>query len=273
MTKTMTRPPKSRAPISQSRSALKVANAKRSANARVCVQLSRAEVSLEEALDLDCVDKTQLKVLLEALPHTKRRSTERSRSIVSAEKIAKRSGLDLSREVKSISCIRTRAILLDAAYDVVGQTAWIFAADKPPKLLPPKQVTAEQKEAGRAQREAALAKANETRLRRSQIKAALMAGEMSFKEVLEDDACATWELSKLMRHIPVLDRDSGEHRGFTPGRVAKVLRICGIRGTKQAGKLTSRQIDSLVSVVNRHFRFIGPKKDRSRGTARAKARA
>lgn len=242
-------------PKSQRLDALEIANAKRSANAQVLDQLSRVEISLEAALEMECVSSTRLKTLLAALPKTNRRPIKRSNAVVSAEKIGRRAGIDISRKAGSISCQVTRKALLDAAYDVTGRTAWIYTVDPVPKQLPPTRHGAKVKAAARKQREEAYSLANEVKAERLRVRRQLSSGEITLEEALRDPCSQKWEIEKILRLVPVLHPDTGEALQLTPGRASRVLKISGLRGTKTAGSLTERQIETLVAVADRHFRF------------------
>lgn len=91
------------------------------------------------------------------------------------------------------------------------------------------------------QREAALAKARQSRLERSAMLAAVKTKELSFAEVLdrEDDVAKRTRVVQLLRAVP----------GYGPVMVASVLSECGVDDKRRVGKLSPQQRERLLAHV------------------------
>lgn len=190
--------------------ALDRANQLRFAQTDLLRDLSSNKVSLEVLLADERAASLKFERVLAAMAH---RSDAVSAGVIrqsrgTARKIAKAAKVSLTREVGSLRCELTKEVLLACAYDVVGQFAWVYETDVPPKLRQRRIVSTPDAEAI-AQRDAALAKGNAIRIRRKVIKEQLRTGEMTLAEALEDPASATWAIGKLVAQVPRTDPETG----------------------------------------------------------------
>lgn len=233
--------------------ALDRANHLRLAQSALLRKLSRNQVSLEALLDDADAVSLSFERVLAAMPHRSDqiRKGEIRYSIGAARRIGGTAGISLTRNVGSLRCDVTRAGLLAAAYDVVGQFAWVYEEDTPPKLKkrPPAK---KPDKVALANREAALAKGNAVRIRRKEIKELLHNGEMTLAEALEDPASKTWPIGKLVVHVPRMDPVTGLPSGYrSSAKSHMALRRLHISPLTKVGELPSSKKASLVVELGR----------------------
>ena len=227
---------------------LSIAQEVKTARSDTLNDLSQLRVSLEEALGSEWMGKCYLNSLLESLPHRNVLPHGRAKSTGSAIRIGKRAKIDTGLRVSELDDTAIKSVL-DAAYDVASSTAWIFAVDTPPRLRPATHRSREVFEAGREVREAALEKGNAVRQRRKAMRLGLADGSMALEEVLRDEASATWELGKILKHLRPQTKSGSFSKKRAPVLVDKILKAAGVTSFKQAGTLTDRQIELLVKLV------------------------
>jgi hypothetical protein len=91
------------------------------------------------------------------------------------------------------------------------------------------------------QRQAALVKATEARKARSELLAAVKAGQTSVAEVLGrgDDVARRAKVMQLLRAVP----------GCGPAKAAELMAICGVSETRRVGGLGDKQRRKLVALL------------------------
>jgi hypothetical protein len=89
------------------------------------------------------------------------------------------------------------------------------------------------------QRRDALARANEIRTARKELKRALKAGRIGLADVLERDDCATWKISKALLALPTVGRVKA-NRALTRAKISP---------SKTLGGLTPRQKAELLELL------------------------
>lgn len=90
-----------------------------------------------------------------------------------------------------------------------------------------------------AQREAALAKANEVRLGVAARKRQLRDGEVTFGELLRDPSCRPAKVRVLL----------AAQRQWGPRRAERLMTHFGLSAEKRVGDLTERQVDCVARAV------------------------
>ena len=230
--------------------AMALANKIRIAHRDIVRMLSRSELSLEQVFAIEEAGSLNLERALEALP-TQRKMPKPGvprRSIAAAEKILDRACVAGERPISSFRCDRIINEILAAAYDVVGRFAWIYTEDPAPELEPWKPAKRGPEYEGIYER--ARLKANETRVRRKEMKAMLRSGEMTLAEVLADPHSQTWAIGSIVEQLPIVDCGTGEIRDRRgPAKALRALKRAGVAATHKVERFEAYELESLVSLM------------------------
>lgn len=241
---------KQAAPPTQSLEAMALANKIRLAHRDIVRMVSRSELSLEQIFQIEEAGSLHLERLLEALP-TQRKMPKPGmprRSQVTAEKILDRACVAGERPISSFRCDRVINEILAAAYDCVGRFAWIYTEDPAPVLEP--WTPTKRGPDNAAIYERARLKANETRVRRKEMKAMLRSGEMTLAEVLADPHSQTWAIGSIVEQLPIVDCGTGEIRDRRgPAKALRALKRAGVAATHKVERFEAYEIEALVSLM------------------------